>query len=391
MSQDTNPAHPEEAAAKLFAETFGRSPEGRWAAPGRVNLIGEHTDYNDGFVLPFALPERTVVAAGRASSPGWTVRSELEAETVHIGPDDLTPGKVKGWSAYVAGVVWALADAGYEVPPAELMIASNVPLGSGLSSSHALECATLTALAGIGGFQIAGLDAAKLVQRTENIYVGAATGLMDQAASLMCTAGHALFLDCRSLETEQVPLDLTGAGLALLILNTNTPHTHATGEYAERRRSCERGAEILGVPALRDIDLADLPDALAKIDDEVIRRRVRHVVTEDARVLRTVALLRSGSVREAGPLLTASHASMRDDFEITVPQVDTAVEAALAAGAYGSRMTGGGFGGCIIALTDLDKAADTAKAVEDAFAAAGYTAPDWFTATPSAGASRVSR
>jgi galactokinase len=286
-------------------------------------------------------------------------------------------------------VVWALADAGHDVPAADLMVSSNVPLGSGLSSSHALECATLTALAGLGGFEIPGMDAAKLVQRTENIYVGAATGLMDQAASLLCTAGHALFLDCRSLSTEQIPLDLTGAGLSLLILNTNTEHSHADGEYAKRRQSCERGAEILGVPALRDIDVADLPDALTKIDDEVIRRRVRHVVTENARVEQTVALLRTGTIREAGPLLTASHASMRDDFEITVPQVDTAVEAALAAGAYGSRMTGGGFGGCIIALTDLDQAARTAHAVEEAFAIANFTAPTWFTASPSAGATKL--
>jgi galactokinase len=380
---------PQETARKLFIETYGRAPEGLWASPGRVNLIGEHTDYNDGFVLPFALPERTVVAAARSAEPGWTVRSDLTGETVHFGQSELTPGKVKGWAGYVAGVVWALVDAGHDVPAAELMVSSNVPLGSGLSSSHALECATLTALAGLGGFEIAGMDAAKLVQRTENIYVGAATGLMDQAASLLCTAGHALFLDCRSLAVEQIPLDLPGTGLSLLILNTNTEHSHADGEYAKRRQSCERGAEILGVPALRDVDVADLPDALTKIDDEVIRRRVRHVVTENARVEQTVALLRAGTVREAGPLLTASHASMRDDFDITVPQVDTAVEAALAAGAYGSRMTGGGFGGCIIALTDTDKATSTAQAIEEAFSIANFTAPTWFTATPSPGATRL--
>ncbi|WP_163508681.1 galactokinase [Fodinicola acaciae] len=373
----------------LFVETYGRQPDGVWASPGRVNLIGEHTDYNEGFVLPFALHQRTVVAAGRRAAPGWTVRSRLTGETVHIGRSDLSPGAVKGWAAYVAGVLWALVDAGFAIPDCDFAVESDVPLGAGLSSSHSFECAVLTAVEGLGDFSIPGIEAAKLVQRTENVYVGAATGLMDQTASLLCTAGHALFFDCRSLEVEQVPLDLASDGLALLVLNTNTPHTHADGEYAERRRSCERGAEILGVRALRDIGVADLPEALAKINDDVVRRRVRHVVTENARVQDAVALFRAGRVREAGPLLTASHASMRDDFEITVAQVDTAVEAALRAGAYGSRMTGGGFGGCIIALTDTEKAGSTARAVEDAFAAKGFAAPEWFTAVPSAGATRL--
>ncbi|WP_279582820.1 galactokinase [Fodinicola feengrottensis] len=315
---------PEGTAEELFFDTYGRAPEGLWASPGRVNLIGEHTDYNDGFVLPFALPERTVVAAAHAEGPQWTVRSDLTAETVHFGRDDLVPGKIKGWAGYVAGVVWALVEAGHQVPPADLMVSSNVPLGSGLSSSHALECATLTALAGLGGFDIPGMDAAKLVQRTENLYVGAATGLMDQAASLLCTAGHALFLDCRTLETEQIPLDLTGAGLALLILNTNTKHSHADGEYAKRRQSCERGAEILGVPALRDIAVTDLPDALAKIDDDVVRRRVRHVVSENARVQETVACCcapaRSAKPVPCSPLPTLRCVTIsRSPFRKSIP------------------------------------------------------------------------
>ena len=355
-----------------------------WASPGRVNLIGEHTDYNDGFVLPFALPHRTVVGARRLDGPQWTVTSEQTGETVRFGADE----RVEGWASYVAAIVWVLREAGHEVPGAALSIASDVPFGAGLSSSAALECAVMAALLDLGGE--AGLPMAlrpRLAQRAENEYVGAPTGIMDQSASTLCRAGHALFLDCRSLATEQVPFDLAEQGLAVLIVDSKAPHAHVTGEYAARRRTCEEAAKILSVSALRDV--SDLPAALERLDDEVMRRRVRHVVTEDQRVLDTAALLRAGDVTGIGPLLTASHDSMRDDYEITEPRVDLIVTTALENGAYGARMTGGGFGGCVLALIEADRAEPTATAVIEAFSQAGYDRPEWFVARASQGAGRL--
>ncbi|MEV0154854.1 galactokinase [Micromonospora sp. NPDC050686] len=373
-----------------FREEYAEQPAGRWAAPGRVNLIGEHTDYNDGFVLPFTLPLRTVVAATTRDDARWTVRSELSADPVEFGPAEAdAPGRVTGWAAYVAGVVWALRAAGHEVPGARLAIASDVPVGSGLSSSAAVESAVLAALVELGGLDLPADRWPKLAQRAENDYVGAPTGIMDQSAVIRCREGHALFLDCRTEEVEQIPFDLDAAGLAVLVIDSRAPHRHADGEYAARRASCERAAARLGVPALRDVPVADLDAALARLDDDETRRRVRHVVTEDQRVLDTVELLRAGRVREIGPLLTASHASMRDDFEITVPEVDTAVEAALAAGALGARMTGGGFGGCVLALVEADAAEQVTAAVTAAYAERGFAAPGTVPVLPSTGAHRL--
>ncbi|MFJ6164376.1 galactokinase [Micromonospora orduensis] len=387
----TNPSGDVAArAAEGFTSRYGGDAAGRWAAPGRVNLIGEHTDYNDGFVLPFALPLRTVVAADRQDGEQWTVWSELSDETITFGADDVAePGRVTGWGAYVAGVVWAMRDAGHAVPGARLAIASDVPLGSGLSSSAALESAVLAALLDLGGLDLPAERQPRLAQRAENVYVGAPTGIMDQSAVIRCRAGHALFLDCRDESVEHIPFDLDAAGLAVLVIDSRAPHRHADGEYAARRRSCEAGAKALGVPALRDVTVDQLDAALARIDDDETRRRVRHVVTEDQRVLDTVALLRAGRARDIGPLLTASHVSMRDDFEITVPEVDTAVEAALAAGALGARMTGGGFGGCVLALVETDRSDAVAAAVTAAYAERGFTAPTTLTVLPAPGATRL--
>jgi len=376
------------SATEAFRNAYGTDPAGLWAAPGRVNLIGEHTDYNDGFVLPFALPQHVVAAAAPAGTPGWTVCSTLAEETVTFTTTE--PGGVEGWAGYVAGIVWALRDAGFDVPPARLALASDVPLGSGLSSSAAVESAVLTALVELGGLELPLAERPALAQRAENVYVGAPTGIMDQSASIRCVEGRALFLDCRSLAVEQIPFDLAAAGLAILIVNSNAPHQHVDGEYGARRKSCEEAARILGVPALRDVTPDDLAAALEKLDDDVMRRRVRHIVTENQRVLDTVTLLRTGRIREIGPLMTASHASMRDDFEITVDQVDVAVEAALAAGAYGARMTGGGFGGCVLALIDADQAGKTTAAVEAAYEKRSFTAPTTWSATPGPGATRLS-
>jgi galactokinase len=374
-------------AVTAFTEAYGTEPAGLWAAPGRVNLIGEHTDYNDGFVLPFALPQRTVAAAGPSPDGTWSVCSTLAPDPVTFGVTE--PGEVTGWGAYVAGVVWALRDAGFEPPVARLAIASDVPLGSGLSSSAALESAVLTALIDLGGLDVPLERRPAIAQRAENLYVGAPTGILDQSASIRCEAGKALFLDCRSYEIEQIPFDLAAAGLAILVINSNAPHQHVDGEYGARRKSCEESAAILGVTALRDVTVSGLPAALDRLGDDVLRKRTRHIVTENQRVLDTVELLRAGDVREIGPLLTASHVSMRDDFEITVAQVDVAVETALAAGAYGARMTGGGFGGCVLALVDADRADATAAAVAAAYAERDFTAPTSWLATAGPGATKL--
>ena len=370
-----------------FVERFGAEPVGVWSAPGRVNLIGEHTDYNDGYVLPFAIPLRTVVAASPAKGPQWTVYSRESGESVEFGPDDLEPGRISGWGAYVAAVPWALREHGYDPPPADVAIASEIPLGAGLSSSAAILCAVLAALHDLGGLRIPLDEWPTLAQYAENRFAGVPSGIMDQSASTLCEPGHAMFLDCRTLAREQVPFALAEQGLAMLVVDTRAPHRHAGGEYAARRAACEAAARKLGIPALRDLSVADLPAACERLDP-VTARRVRHVVTENERVLDTVERLRGGAVAGIGPLLTASHASMRDDYEITVAEVDVAVEAAMAAGAYGARMTGGGFGGCVLALVDAPAVEPVANAVANAFAGAGFAPPTWFAAVAAGGVAR---
>jgi galactokinase len=369
-----------------FADRFGTSPAVVWSAPGRVNLIGEHTDYNDGFVLPFALPHRTAVAMSTSDSPEWTIWSESTGEIVTAGPDDLEPGRVTGWAAYVVGVLWALRESGVSPTPARIAIASDVPLGAGLSSSAALECAVLAAAVELAGADVPVHQWPTLAQRAENAYVGMPCGIMDQSAATLCREGHALYLDCRSLATEHVPFALAESGLAMLVVDTRAPHRHVTGEYARRRETCEAAARSLGVPALRDV--TDLDAALAALPDDVFRRRVRHVVTENERVRRTVELLRAGRAEEIGPELDASHASLRDDYEVTVDELDVAADAAVAAGALGARMTGGGFGGCVIALVRAADADTVAGAVANAFAERGFTPPISFVAVPAEGARR---
>ncbi|GLW91488.1 galactokinase [Actinokineospora globicatena] len=404
---------PADRAAERFRGVHGRAPFGVWSAPGRVNLIGEHTDYNDGFVLPFALPHRVAVAA----SP----RTDGRITAITVGDDgvpqraqpvpvaELTPGRVTGWAAYVYGVAWALRDAGYPTA-ADLVITGDVPTGAGLSSSHALQCAVALALLGLADVTPApdptaalaaagsrdssqavsnasheplassgpSLDqVARWVQRSENEFVGAPTGLLDQTASLRCVVGHALFLDVRSGAAEHIPFDAP-----VLVIDTRVRHALADSAYGDRRRGCERAAALLGVPSLREVDtgvdLGRLPEDL--------RPLVRHVVTENERVLATVAALRAGT--DIGEPLTASHASLRDDYRVSCRELDVAVEAALGAGALGARMTGGGFGGSAIAV--VPPAVDEAvrAAVRAAFAERSLTAPRLFAAAPSAGAGR---
>jgi galactokinase len=391
------PAQPDaliEAVASGFAETYGTAAAGVWSAPGRVNLIGEHTDYNEGFVLPFAIEARTAVAAARRDDGALAVTSaQFPGEVVTIPLASLAPGAVTGWPAYPAGVAWALGQlgSGEGNPGISLYADSTVPAGSGLSSSAALECAVGRALEDLWDLSVGRADLARACQRAENEVVGAPTGIMDQFASLFGAAGAAVFLDCRSEQAEIVPLDLRGAGLQIVLADTGERHAHAVGGYADRRASCERAAKILGVRALRDVSTADLAKAAVLLDDETFRR-VRHVVTEDERVTETVSALRAGELTTdpavIGRLLTASHESMRDDYEITTPALDLAVATALESGAAGARMTGGGFGGAIIALVAAGRAARVADAITTAFARAGLPAPLLATVTPAAGARR---
>jgi galactokinase len=415
-----------EEAAERFRSCFGGAPDGVWLAPGRANLMGEHTDYNDGFVLPFALGQGTTAAAARRADRRLALYSRQEpgGET-EIALDELAPGRVTGWAAYPAGVAWALAEAGYQVPGARIAFDSDVPAGAGLSSSAALECATALALTELAqtelaqtelaqteraqteraqteraqteraqteraGARIPRQELAAIARRAENEFVGAPSGIMDQSASLLCQSGHALLLDCRSLESTQVPFRPEAAGARLLLINTRARHALTDGEYGQRRAECEQAARLLGIPSLRDLTSVADTDRLT---DPVLRRRARHVFTDNQRVLEVVALLRSPGLpdtyRDIGRLLTQAHVSLRDDFEISWPEADATVEAALAAGALGARMIGGGFGGSVLALVAETASDPVRAAVSEAFARHSWTAPEFLHAAPSDSARRV--
>ncbi len=381
-------------ARSVFAETFGRPPAGVWSAPGRVNLMGEHTDYNGGYVLPFALNLRTTAAVSRRDDRRVSVRSnQRRGEVVEFALDDLRPQPGTGWSGYALGVVWALLGAGHDVGGLDIVLDGQVPSGSGLSSSAAMECAVGLAAVDLYGLEVALDELAKIAQYAENNFVGVPCGLMDQMAACVCQADHALFFDVRDDVKEQEPFAPQDDGLAVLVIDTRAQHAHTGGGYAERRRSCEEAARQLGVTYLRDIPRSDLESALARLDSpdrDVLRRRARHIITENDRVLTAVDRLSNGRLREIGPILTESHASMRDDFEISVPELDTAVDAALAAGALGARMTGGGFGGSAIALIRAPDLDDISRSVEAAFADRGFGAPQIWSPRASSGAIRDS-
>lgn len=373
-----------------FEQRFGGKADGVWSAPGRVNLIGEHTDYNDGFVLPFAINRRTFAALSLRADRRVRVASSFAEEIVEIDLDELSPETVQGWAAYPLGVAWALGQDGADlaaVPGFELFLDSNVPVGAGLSSSAAIECAVAVALNDVWRLD---LDRRALVgvgHRAENDFVGAPTGILDQSASLLGRADSAIFLDCRSFDTEVIALGLDAAGLEVLVIDTGVTHEHANGGYAERRASCEAGARTLGVDSLREITVDDLPRAREALDGETFHR-VRHVVTENARVLDTVRLLHEQGPTAIGDLLDASHRSLRDDFEVSVPELDLAVETAQNYGAIGARMTGGGFGGSAIALVPRHLVSQVQVALDGAFAEHGYTHPDMFTVVADDGAHR---
>lgn len=378
--------------SERFIEAFGHPPDGVWSAPGRVNIIGEYTDLSEGFVLPIALPFTARAAVARRRDQVIRV---VTAQPVSGGATQaraelgrLQPGS-HGWAGYVLGVFWALSQLGAEMTGFDVLIDSLVPIGAGLSSSAALECAVALAVHDLCGLSLSLRDLARLAQRAENEFVGVPTGIMDQTASLLCRALHALFFDTRSLETRQVPFDLETAGLALLVINTGVKHALGNSAYAQRRRECERAAEELGVQALRDVDPGDIDAALALLPDETLRRRARHVISEQGRVTKVVELLDSSRVAAIGEILSAGHRSLRDDFEVSCPELDTVVDAALGAGAIGARMTGGGFGGSVLVVLEQESVGPVSRVVSKAFADRGYRPPHAMTVAASGGATRL--
>ncbi|MBT2491768.1 galactokinase [Streptomyces sp. ISL-96] len=381
-----------DAVIKGFTELYGAEPDGVWAAPGRVNLIGEYTDFNDGFVMPLALPHTAVAAVTRRDDGVLRLHSaDADGGIVQLRADELAPlgSGSGGWAAYPAGVVWALREAGHAVGGADIHLTSTVPTGAGLSSSAALEVVTALALNDLYELGLSGAELAVVAQRAENAFVGVPCGIMDQTAAACCTEGHALHLDTRDLTRRQVPFDLAAHGLELLVVDTRVKHALGDGAYAERREGCEAGARALGVTALRDVPYAGLRAALESLGDERIRRYVRHVVSENHRVEQVIGLLDASDPRAVGPLLTEGHVSLRDDLRVSCAELDLVVESANAAGALGARMTGGGFGGSAIVLVESSASDTVTKSVETAFAATSRTAPRIFRAIPAQGAHRV--
>ena len=370
-----------------FLETFGAEPDLVAAAPGRVNLIGEHIDYSEGFVLPFAIKDRTLAATRKRDDSIVRIASvQRRNKIVTVDIKDVKPGLKGEWERYALGVLWSMG----VTSGVDLMIDGHVPLGAGLSSSAALECSVATAMNHLFDMGFSLEELARLTQRAENQYVGVPCGIMDQSVSLMATNGFALLLDCRDLSTRNIPFDVASHGLELLIIDTQAHHALTDGGYAERRASCESVAAKLSIKSMRELTMEQL-DSSRHLITETEYIRARHAVTEMKRVLDCVEALSVGDFVKVGQLINASHVSLRDDYTVSCPELDTAVDASLAAGAMGSRMVGGGFGGSAIALIQASKTTQTIRAVEKAFADKKFKAPRFFTSLPSQGAELISR
>ena len=370
-----------------FLEVFGEEADLVAAAPGRVNLIGEHIDYSEGFVLPFAIKDRTTAAIRKRDDSTVRIASaQRRNKIVTVDINNVKPGLKGEWERYALSVLWSMG----VKTGVDLLIDGQVPLGAGLSSSAALECSVATAVNHLFNMGFSLEELARLTQKAENQYVGVPCGIMDQSVSLMATVGSALLLDCRDLSTRNISFDVASSGLELLIIDTQAHHALTDGGYAERRASCESVADKLGIKSMRELSMEQLAAAKEQLT-QVEYVRARHAVTEMQRVLDCVDALNASDFVKVGQLINQSHLSLRDDYTVSCPELDTAVDASLAAGALGSRMVGGGFGGSAIALIEASKTSETIHAVEKAFADKKFKAPRFFTSLPSQGAEIISR
>jgi len=368
--------------ASKFQEVFGKSPDVIASAPGRVNLIGEHVDFLDGFVLPFAISDATTVAIAKSSDNKFRCASSQKKGVVStINCADIAPKSGEAWTRYPIGVLWSLGiDAGLDI-----LVDGQVPLGAGLSSSAALECAVATAVNELFNLGLTLPELARAAQRAENIYVGMPCGIMDQSVSLMATEGNALLLDTRDLSIEQIPFDIAPLGLELLVIDTQVHHALVDGGYAERRASCEKAIADLGITSLRDISIPEFVARKSEVDEKTYLRAL-HGVTEMQRVLEAVKLLKSGDFVGFGEIVTAAHVSLRDNYTVSCPELNLAVDTALKFGALGSRMIGGGFGGSAIALIKAKDSELIKSEIKSAFMKARFKNPRFFSALPSSGA-----
>ena len=368
--------------ASKFQEIFGKAPEIIASAPGRVNLIGEHVDFLDGFVLPFAISNATTVAIARNTENKIRCASSQKKGAVStIDCANIAPKSGEAWTRYPIGVLWSLGiDSGLDI-----LVDGQVPLGAGLSSSAALECAVATSINELFNLGLTLPELARAAQRAENIYVGMPCGIMDQSVSLMATQGNALLLDTRDLSIEQIPFDIAPLGLELLVIDTQVHHALVDGGYAERRASCEKAISDLGITSLRDITITDFVAKKSELDEKTYLRAF-HGVTEMKRVLDAVSLLKAGDFVGFGEIVTAAHISLRDNYTVSCPELNLAVDTALKFGAIGSRMIGGGFGGSAIALIKAKDSELIKNEIKSAFMAARYKSPRFFSALPSAGA-----
>ncbi|SPF67847.1 galactokinase [Propionibacterium ruminifibrarum] len=379
--------------ADRFRERFGYVPAGVWSAPGRFNLMGEHTDYNGGFCLPVPLDRRTWVAAAARDDDRLRMTSLDVSGEVDVDLDEVGAGNPGGWGSYAAGVLWALRRAGLPVRGADLLIGSDLLIGAGLSSSAALECSVAAAASDLFGLGLLADDAgraqlARHCQTAENEIALAPTGGVDQTSALRGVKGHALLIDFMNQTLRPVPYDPVHGGVGVLILDTRTRHSLSSGHFGDRHAECDRVAALLDVDLLRRVGVDDLPAAEARLNDETLFRRLRHVVTENARAVKMADDLEAGDWRAVAAGMTAAHVSMRDDLEVSLPQIDLAVETAIEAGAWGARLVGGGFGGCVLAIVPISRVRAVAGAVREAFATAGYEDPDGFLATAGSPAGR---
>ena len=370
------------ALENTFLELFGHKAEVLAEAPGRVNLIGEHIDYSEGFVLPFAIADRTYAVIARNSDGLVRIASQQRKSRIFtIDINDVKPGSAGDWEKYVLGVIWTMGI----TSGVDILIDGHVPSGAGLSSSAALECSVAVGLNSIFELGKPLEDLARLTQKAENEYVGMPCGIMDQSVSLMATEGNALLLDTRDLSIEQIPFDIAPLGLELLVIDTQVHHALVDGGYAERRASCEKAIADLGITSLRDISISDFVSRKSELDDKTYLRAF-HGVTEMQRVLKAVALLKSGDFVGFGEIVTAAHISLRDNYTVSCPELNLAVDTALKFGALGSRMIGGGFGGSAIALVKAKDSELIKSEIKSAFMKARFKNPRFFSALPSAGA-----